>query len=66
MRKYYYYVFENETNKGCACCYSCSGSFPLTRIINFYRSKYNKYIIITFWKEISSDEFEKYNKIQFE
>lgn len=59
MKKYYYYVYRTESGR--ICCGSCSiedGDFDVNRIIRDLYKEYKCICIITFWKEISEEEFE--------
>lgn len=60
MKKYYYYTFQAGNITSSAVCVSESGSFPLDSCTEFIRGLYEAPIIITFWHEISSAEFDLY------
>lgn len=59
MRKYWYYTYKTKNCIGCGVDFSDSGEFDLYEMIKAIREKYNKDCIITNWKEISCNQYEK-------
>lgn len=62
MRKYYYYVTKTSKGEGWNVCYSDSGEFPLSDELKKWSKLYRLGLIITFWHEISSSQYEKMSK----
>lgn len=59
MKKHYYYTCRTASSG--ICCAACSiedGDFDVIRMIRDLYKEYKCICIITFWKEISEEEFE--------
>lgn len=63
MRKYYYYYYRYDKGIGCGLCYSDDSCFPLSRSTEYIRTTVNDSATITFWHEISVDEYERMSKL---
>lgn len=62
MRKYYYYVYRVDGRFGNGICYSDSGEFELLGMMEILKEQNKADCIITFWREISSSQYEKMRK----
>lgn len=62
MRKYYYYAYKNQNSYGCGCNYSDSGNFEIVETLKKLTEQYGDCMAITFFKEISNEEYEKFRK----
>ena len=64
MNKHYFYYFVCEKKGfGCGTCSCASPLFPLSEITRNIRKKGNYSATISFWKEISREEYEKMNEL---
>jgi hypothetical protein len=59
MEKYYYYAFQCKGRVGSGVHYADNGCFNLVGMHKFLRKTYKERCIITFWKEITIEEYEK-------
>lgn len=59
MRKYYYYYYRYDKGFGCGLCYSDNSCFPISQSTNYVRETVDDSATISFWHEISVDEYEK-------
>lgn len=59
MRKYWYYTFVNQKIAGQRICYSDSGEFELCEITKALDKANNERCLITYWHEISVNQYEK-------
>lgn len=62
MRKYYYYTYKIGESEMLRTTWSDSGEFEITEEIKELRQQHCRIPYITFWKEISSTQFEKLSK----
>ena len=60
MRRYWYYSYLFENTSGNAVCSSERGGFPLDNCYQFQKKLHGRPVIIIFFGEISSDEFEAF------
>lgn len=59
MKKYYYYTYRSKSCRICSnVCSIEGGDFDLNRTIRDLYKENKCICIITFWKEISEEEFE--------
>ena len=64
MNKHYFYYFVHEKKGfGCGTCSCASPLFPLSEITRDIRKKGDSSAIISSWKEISREEYEKINEL---
>lgn len=67
MKYYYFYyrynvlLFFNEF--GCGTCRTEGTSFPLSDALEEIMNKENKSAVISFWREITEEEYEKVDKL---
>ena len=67
MNKHYFYYFVREKKGfGCGTCSCASPLFPLSEITRGIRKKGDSSALISFWKEISREEYEKINELMNE
>lgn len=59
MRKYYYYHYQSKDSYGFGLCFDSSSCFPVSYVLSGLRDKYGDSCVITFWHEISCDEYEE-------
>ncbi len=59
MEKFYYYAFQSKGFFGSGIRYADDGCFNLAEMHKFLRENYKKRCVITFWKEITCEEYEK-------
>lgn len=59
MRKYYYYTYRVKGSFANGICYSDNGEFELIGMMELLREQHKEECIITFWHEISSNQYEK-------
>lgn len=62
MRKYYYYTYKTCGAMGGGIAYSDNGEFDLFDTMEFLAKKFNENAVVTFWQEISSQQYEKMRK----
>lgn len=59
MKKYYYYVYRSKSMSiNCGSCSIEDGCFDVNRMMRKLYKENKCICIITFWKEISEEEFE--------
>lgn len=64
MNKHYFYYFVHEKKGfGCGTCSCASPLFPLSEITRNIRKKGDSSALISFWKEISREEYDKMNEL---
>ena len=59
MEKFYYYAFRCEDRFGSGIRCESNGRFSLAETHKLLLKNYKKRCIITFWKEITCEEYEK-------
>lgn len=59
MRKYWYCMFVSQKITGQRVCYSDSGEFELCENTKALDKAYNERCIITYWREISVNQYQK-------
>lgn len=62
MRRYWYYTMKTSKGEVWNVCYTENGCFPLYEEISKWSKLYPLGVIINFWKEISSEQYEKLSK----
>ena len=62
-KHYFYYFVHDKKGFGCGTCSCASPLFPLSEITRNIRKKGNSSATISFWKEISREEYEKMNEL---
>lgn len=63
MRKFYYYTYKGDKFYGMGLAYSDDSCFPISEITESLREKNGVLTTVDFWKEISSEEYEKMEEL---
>lgn len=58
MEKYYYYTYQRGKTTSHAVCCTDNGRFNILERLKFVQGDSLEFCIITFYKEISSEEYE--------
>lgn len=66
MRKFYYYTYKGGNFYGMGLVYSDGSCFPIYDITKSLREKNGVLTTVDFWKEISSEEYEKMEELLHE
>lgn len=62
MRKYWYYTYFGTKCYGTGTCTNDNGEFDLVGVVSYLKSKGYSDAIVTFWKEISFEQYENFNE----
>lgn len=63
MRKFYYYTYKGDKFYGMGLVYSDDICFPISEITESLLKKNGVLTTVDFWKEISSEEYEKMEEL---
>lgn len=63
MRKFYYYTYKGDKFYGMGLAYSDNGCFPIYDTTKSLCEKNGVLTTVDFWKEISSEEYDKMSEL---